>query len=92
MPVVKGNELEQTVSEMQSRIKGIEISTLVIDSVMFGRILRRRIDPFTTTQYNILVLDYKVKFSESRIYDEETFYRIEKIQSKYEKFKNKEIE
>ncbi|MCL5112738.1 MAG: hypothetical protein M1500_03460 [Candidatus Marsarchaeota archaeon] len=92
MPVVKGNELEQTVSEMQSRIKGIEISTMIIDSVMFGRILHRRQDPLTTTQYNALVSKYKVKFPEVRIYDEETFYRIEKIQSKYEKFKNKEIE
>ena len=85
MPVVKGNELQQTVSEMQSRIKGIEISTLVIDSVMFGRILRRRIDPTYNPQYNALVSDYKVKFPERRIYDEETFYRIEKISSKYEK-------
>ncbi len=92
IPVVKGNELQQTVSEMQSRIKGIEISTLVIDSVMFGRILRRRVDPTYNPQYNALVSDYKVKFPERRIYDEETFYRIEKIQSKYEKFKNEETE
>ena len=85
MPVVKGNELEQTVSEMQSRIKGIEISTLVIDSVMFGRILHRRLDPLTLSQYAYLVSDYKMKAREVRIYDEETFYRIEKISSKYEK-------
>ena len=89
---MKGNELQQTVSEMQSRIKGIEISTLVIDSVMFGRILRRRVDPLYGGQYIYLVSDYKVKFPERRIYDEETFYRIEKIQSKYEKFKSDETE
>ena len=92
IPVVKGNELQQTVSEMQSRVKGIEISTLVIDSVMFGRILRRRVDPLYGGQYIYLVSDYKVKFPERRIYDEETFYRIEKIQSKYEKFKSDETE
>ncbi len=88
LPVIKGNELEKAVSSIQSRIKGIEVSTLVIDSVMFGRILHRRQDPLTTAQYNALVSDYKMKFPEKRVYDEDIFYRIEKIQSRQERPRN----
>ncbi len=92
LPVIKGDELEKTVSELQKRVKGIKTSTLVIDSIMFGRILHRRIDPLTTSQHYYLVTNYKEKLPQSRVYDEETFDRIERIQSKYERFENEESE
>ena len=82
IPIIEGDELEETASDMAAWIKGIDIQKLSTTSIILGRIAYRRIDPQYTGQYLYLVSDYGMKSESPRIYDEETFYKLRKFKNK----------
>ena len=82
IPIIEGNELEETASDMAAWINGIDIQKLVTTSIILGRIAYRRIDPQYTGQYLYLVSDYGMKSESPRVYDEETFYKLRKFKNK----------
>ena len=82
IPIIEGNELEETASDMAALVKGIDIQKLSTTSIMLGRIPYRRIDPQYTGQYLYLVSDYNIKSESPRVYDEETFYKLRKFKKR----------
>ena len=82
IPIINGNELEETVSEINAAIKGIKLKKLTTTTILLGKIPYRRIDPLTSNQNMRLILEYKIKSESPRIYDEETFYKLRKFKKK----------
>ena len=82
IPIIEGNELEETASDLAAWIKGIDIQKLSTTSIILGKIAYRRIDPQYTLQFSALVSDYNMKSESPRIYDEETFYKLRKFKKK----------
>ena len=82
VPIIDGNELDETASDLSATVKGIELQKLAVTSTILGRIPHRRIDPLTSNQNMRLISEYKVKSESPRIYDEETFYKLRKFKKK----------
>ena len=82
IPIIEGNELEETVSEMNAAIKGVKLKKLTTTTILLGTIPYRRIDPLTSNQNMRLISEYKVKSESPRIYDEETFYKLRKFKKR----------
>ena len=82
VPIIDGNELDETASDLSNVVKGIELQKLAVTSTILGRIPYRRIDPLTSSQNMRLISEYKIKSESPRIYDEETFYKLRKFKKK----------
>ena len=82
IPIMEGNELKKTVSEINATVKGIKLKKLSTTSIILGKIAYRRIDPQYTLQFNALASEYKIKSESPRVYDEETFYKLKKFKKK----------
>ena len=82
IPIIEGNELEETASDLAAWIKGIDIQKLSTTSIILGKIPYRRIDPLTSNQNMRLISEYKIKSESPRVYDEETFYKLRKFKKK----------
>jgi DNA-binding Lrp family transcriptional regulator len=74
-PVFNGNELESMIEELNDRVKGVRLDTILVVDILVGKLAYRRFDNKHAKQYAQLISEYGMKPKEELVeyFESKTF-------------------